>query len=216
MKRNDYEQKEHLKQQILEAMILPTLQYKTPFLILLTGYSGSGKSTVASYLSHKLNLYIVSGDKIRNMIYGNQNYPQDFETIEIITNEMVELEIEKCLTNQISVVLDRSISSLKVLKQMQQQYKNLFLIKLESDHERNKKRICEKGKYIPPTPIYGDWDSSLGLCKKTIKEYDIILKRKIYDIPNEMYDTILDSNCDIESLFSQLDQVMEKIKIKFQ
>ena len=52
---------------LLSGMVLPAKRYKEPFVLIMSGHVGSGKSTIAKVLSSELSAYIVGGDKIRNI-----------------------------------------------------------------------------------------------------------------------------------------------------
>ena len=64
IKLGDIMEKQEFINKCLVLKNLPNQKYDEPFIIALSGYSGSGKSHIAKILSQKLGLYIVGGDAV--------------------------------------------------------------------------------------------------------------------------------------------------------
>ena len=81
---------------------LPNQKYDEPFIIALSGYSGSGKSHIAKILSQKLGLYIVGGDAVRQKIYqDNELKHLELEEIQNLTN--LKYSIDKKLYSNVTL-----------------------------------------------------------------------------------------------------------------
>ena len=189
---------------------IPPKKYENPFIIALSGYSGSGKSHIAKVLSQSLGLYIVGGDSVRQKVYQDEelkNLP--LEEIQKLTNKVSELKIKKLLENNISIVIDRSLSSLESLKILKSFNCKVLLINIISDHEQNIKRIINRTDDYS-LGGYGDVDSKLGV--KTKEMYDEIRERKVYDIPLNLFDFTIDAKKDLDNVINQTKEIAIKIK----
>ena len=82
--------KEEVERIIDKEKINPRETYEFPFVILLTGNVGSGKSLVSQILSKELNLYLISGDYIRNII--KRLYPD----IDLHDEEVKQINNQLC------------------------------------------------------------------------------------------------------------------------
>ena len=70
---------------------LPPKKYEKPFIISLSGYSGSGKSHIAKVLSQALDLYIVGGDSVRQKVYQDEELKHlPIEEIQNIITRLLE------------------------------------------------------------------------------------------------------------------------------
>ena len=200
---------------LLSSMVLPPIRYKEPFVLIMSGHVGSGKSTIAKVLSSELSAYIVGGDKIRNIYYSNEKANHDFNYINDITNAVTKMEVEYLLQNGVSVILDRSISSRKIMDILKKACNNIVSIKLNSNHEINLTRISNRNEYnIDVLDCYGDVDSKSGVT--TENEYNEILKRKVYDLEDNEFDFQIDATKSIDSVIAQAKEIAYIIKEKNQ
>ena len=200
---------------LLSGMALPTIRYKEPFVLIMSGHVGSGKSTIAKVLSSELSAYIVGGDKIRNIYYSNKNANHDFNYINNITNAVNKMEVEYLLRNGVSVILDRSISSKKIMDILKKACNNIVSIKLNSNHEINIKRISNRKEYnIDALDCYGDVDSESGVTTEEV--YNEILNRKLYDLEDSEFDYQIDATKSIDSVIVQAKEIAYIIKEKNQ
>ena len=200
---------------LLSGMVLPAKRYKEPFVLIMSGHVGSGKSTIAKVLSSELSAYIVGGDKIRNIYYSNENANHDFNYINNVTNVVTKMEVEYLLSNGVSVILDRSISSRETMDILKKACNNIVSIKLNSSHEINIKRISNRKEYnIDTLDCYGDVDSKSGVT--TEKLYNEILNRKVYDLEDNEFDFQIDATKSIDSVIVQAKDIAYIIKEKNQ
>ena len=191
---------------------LPDQRYDEPFIIALSGYSGSGKSHVAKILSQRLGLYIVGGDAVRQKIYQDSELKHlELEEIQNLTNYISELKIKKILRENMSIVIDRSISSLDGLNNLKKLNIPVFLINLISDHEQNIERIINRSNNCNDLGSYGDIDSKSGV--KTREMYEEIKERKIYNIPNEIFNYIIDARKSLEDVTIQTNNIANDISL---
>lgn len=207
---DDFMTKEKFIEENLILKQIPPKKYENPFIIALSGYSGSGKSHIAKVLSQSLGLYIVGGDSVRQKVYQDEelkNLP--LEEIQKLTNKVSELKIKKLLENNISIVIDRSLSSLESLKILKSFNCKVLLINIISDHEQNIKRIINRTDDYS-LGGYGDVDSKSGV--KTKEMYDEIRERKVYDIPLNLFDFTIDAKKDLDNVINQTKEIAIKIK----
>ena len=208
--------KEEIKKVIVIERKKPLLTYDNPFLILLTGNVGSGKSLVSQILSKELYLYLISGDYIRNIIKKIQ--PEiNLHTPEVrSTNNIVCLEeIKYCLDNKFSIILDRSISSQKDLFTIKEKINlPIIFIKIISSEEENIKRVKKRQKTKDiEIPHYGHQESKSGVT--TEDEYHEIKERKTYDLDDSVYDYFINTNTSLDELKINLNKIVEDIKKKY-
>lgn len=205
--------KEEIKNRIETERIIPKKQYEIPFLILLTGEVGSGKSLVAQLLSKDLGLYLISGDYIRNIIFSITPHT-DITTPEnrALVNEIALEELVYCIKNHYSSVLDRNISSQKDMDFIKDKCNiETILIKLISSDTENIKRV-EQRKNKPDLEIehYGHKETKSGVVTK--EEYNRIKENKIYDLADNKYQYFLDTNVPLEELTNNIEKIATEIK----
>lgn len=207
--------KEQIKKRIEIERIIPTKQYEIPFLILLTGEVGSGKSLVAQLLSKELGLYLISGDYIRNIIFSITPHT-DITTPENrdLVNEIAIEELAFCIKNHYSSVLDRNVSNQKGIDFIKDKCNiETILIKLISSDTENIKRV-EQRKKKPDLEIehYGHKETKSGVVTK--EEYNKIKARKVYDLEDDKYQYFLDTNVALEELTKNIEKIADEIKRK--
>lgn len=208
--------KEKFIDTILNEMVLPDKCYSQPFMIMISGYSGSGKSHVARVLSKELSLYIVSGDNIRQRLYQDETYSHVFKDIQAITNEVCDKEIEKLLQNHISIVLDRSVSSMETREKLKEYGMPFYHIEITSDDEQNIERIIKRNDEDKSVVHegYGDTGSYSGMDSR--EEYMEIKERKVYDIPSELFDYHIDGTVSLEEELEQAKKIAQDIASKLE
>lgn len=195
--------------------IIPPKQYKNPFLILITGDVGSGKSLVAQLLSKELSLYLISGDYIRSLLLTE--IPQEELTTNenrALVNEVSIDEIWYCIKNNYAIILDRNLSNKKELDAIKRKYNLIpILIKIISSDTENIKRVEERNQKSDfKIEHYGHPETESLVRSK--EEYKRIKKTKIYDIPNTSYDYVLNTNVTLEELIKNIEMIAAEIKRK--
>lgn len=208
--------KDEVRKVIEEERVKPEETYQKPFLILLTGNVGSGKSLVSQILSKELNLYLISGDYIRNII--KKRYPAiDLHSEEVRqTNNIVCLEEMKyCIDNKYSIILDRSVSNKKDLSTITERVDlPIIFIKIVSSEAENIKRVKKrKEENEILIPHYGHQESKSGVA--TEEEYNKIKERKVYDLEDSIYDYFIDTNTSLSNLYEQLTTIKNQIQEKY-
>lgn len=200
--------------ELISNIMLPPKSYNNPFIIAMCGHVGSGKSIVAKTLSNVLSIYILGGDKIRNIYYFDKNANHDINHINKVVNEVTKMEIKYLIDNKVSIVLDRSVSSKNALEDLKKLCDNIIMINLISDHKINIERITNKKEYnIDTSNCFGDVDSKSGVCTEEV--YNDILKRKVYDLDNSVFDYEIDTTKSIDLVIEQTKQIAEEIKKQY-
>lgn len=199
---------------ILNNMKLPPKRYDKPFIIAISGHCGSGKSHVAKVFSKELQLYIVGGDSVRWKIRKESSLPQDVTSINNLTNEICYLEIEKLLKENVSVVVDKSTSSLKDLENLERYNVPIILINLVSNHEQNRKRVTDRSNQeMINMPGYGDIDSISDIVTEEL--YDQVVERKTYNIPLERFDYTIDATVKLELELKEAEKIAKEVAKKY-
>lgn len=196
---------------LIKNMKLPDKRYDKPFIVTMCGYTGSGKSIIAKILSSELSLYIIGGDKIRNIYYYDKQANHDINYINKVVDQVTTREIQYLLNRGVSIVIDRSVSSLSAIEDLKVMCNNIIMINLLSNHDINIKRITNRCEYyVDTTNCYGDIDSQSGVDTKEV--YEDILRRKIYDINDDLFDYTIDATKSIDSVINKVRLISTKIR----
>lgn len=200
--------------ELLNNMVLPDKKYKSPFIITMCGHVGSGKSTIAKILSKELSAYIVGGDKIRNIYYLDEKANHDIVHINKVVDAVTTKEVQYLLSNGVSIIFDRSVSSKKNLASLKEACNNVIAINLISDHKINLERIKKRDENnIVISGCYGDVEPESGVTTEEV--YNEILNRKVYDLEDNDFDYTIDTTKSIESVIKQANDIADKIKDKY-
>ncbi len=208
--------KEEILKIIEKERLNPKKKYNKPFLVLLTGEVGSGKSLVAELLSQALNLYLINGDYVRNIVKRlDPNIEIATPEVRKVINEVCLNEMSYCEKNNYSIILDRSVSNYKDLSYIKNK-RNLpiIFIRLLSSDLENIKRVEERSyKRNNKIPHYGHQETTSGVVTK--EEYNRIKKTKVYDLEDTIYDYFLNTNTSLEELKENLEKIIINIKNKY-
>lgn len=208
--------KEEILKIIEQERINPEKKYNKPFLILLTGEVGSGKSLVAELLSQALNLYLINGDYVRNIVKSlNPNIEITTPEVRKVINEVCLDEMSYCERNNYSIILDRSVSNYEDLNYIKNKHNlPIVFIRLLSNDLENIKRVEERpNKKNNPIPHYGHQETTSGVVTK--QEYNKIKETKVYNLEDCIYDYFLNTTTTIEELKENLENIIINIKNKY-
>lgn len=208
--------KEEILKIIEQERINPEKKYNKPFLILLTGEVGSGKSLVAELLSQALNLYLINGDYVRNIVKSlNPNIEITTPEVRKVINEVCLDEMSYCEKNNYSIILDRSVSNYEDLNYIKNKHNlPIVFIRLLSNDLENIKRVEERpNKKNNPIPHYGHQETTSGVVTK--QEYNKIKETKVYNLEDCIYDYFLNTTTTIEELKENLENIIINIKNKY-
>jgi adenylylsulfate kinase-like enzyme len=156
-----------------------------PFLLMLGGFQGSGKTSVIELLRKEIRFLVISPDEIRHNLF-NQNYPFSEDFVRLVNATRLELLVRALDTGQ-SIVLDQSISPdrIKMMRDRLIDFPNYHLTStfLSVPREVIKQRVEER----PTLP---------GLYRGTVPELEATMKKyeELYGEPSEGgYDLIIDT-----------------------
>ena len=192
-------------------------KYDKPFIIIISGNPGSGKTFLAWNLSKYLKIVCLSNDYIRNKIYQNVILKNE-ETrseVEKLVKEIANKRLEKLFSSRTSFVYDMNVNNKKQLdewiKYARENNYQLIKIKINSKDIDNIKRIEKR------TLDYNKKDSSV-IGDNTFysnnfeeEEYYKIKARKPIELKDNVFDYIIDN--DKKYLDNILD-IVEDIKLK--
>jgi cytidylate kinase len=171
---------------------------KSPVVIMLGGFQGSGKTTVADVLAKENNLVVISPDEIRfNLFDQGANFSEDF--VRLVNATKYEL-LDRCLGSRYSVIVDQAITPtrVKIVRELLNGYPDYKLVSifLTAPEEILKKRVSQRpeiaGKYRGTAeelkesirryaerygdPVSGGYDLIIDTEKNDLQEVAIIIK----------------------------------------
>lgn len=180
---------------------------KDPYIILLDGIIGSGKSTVAKLISEHLQIEVLSNDKIRNFLCTE--LPNlDFDTREKLVKEIQYPRLKKMLDNKNIVLLDADISEnynkkMDFIRSMGYPY---YIIQLICDEKIQKNRILNRKTML--TDGRGSDIGSYSLAD--YNEYLVEKEKKNFLSAVDIYFT-LDTSGNIDAITKQVDHLIAKL-----
>ena len=192
-------------------------KYDNPFIIIISGNPGSGKTLLAWTLSKYLKIVCLSNDYIRNKIYQNVILKNE-ETrlvVEKIVKDTANKRLEKLFSLRTSFVYDMNVNNKKQLdewiKYARENNYLLIKIKINSKDIDNIKRIEKR------TLDYNKKDSSV-IGDNTFysnnfeeEEYYKIKARKPLELSENDFDYIIDND---EKYLDNILDLIEDIKLK--
>ena len=192
-------------------------KYDKPFIIIISGNPGSGKTLLAWNLSKYLKIVCLSNDYIRNKIYQNVILKNEETRLEVekLVKDTANKRLEKLFSLRTSFVYDMNVNNKKQLdewiKYARENNYLLIKIKINSKDIDNIKRIGKR------TLDYNKKDSSV-IGDNTFysnnfeeEEYYKIKARKPLELSENAFDYIIDND---EKYLDNILDLIEDIKLK--
>ncbi len=192
-------------------------KYDKPFIIIISGNPGSGKTLLAWNLSKYLKIVCLSNDYIRNKIYQNVILKNEETRLEVekLVKDTANKRLEKLFSLRTSFVYDMNVNNKKQLdewiKYARENNYLLIKIKINSKDIDNIKRIEKR------TLDYNKKDSSV-IGDNTFysnnfeeEEYYKIKARKPLELSENDFDYIIDND---EKYLDNILDLIEDIKLK--
>lgn len=203
-----------IKNQLYEE-IQKAKRYKEPFIIMLTGLPGSGKTHLSQELSRQLKIYLLSTDYIRNYFYqsitehteDNQIYIED--KVKKIINDKLQILVD----NNISFVLDKGLNNLdEYNKNIFSKYKKILIKIISEDDNKNIERIQKRKLDFNNKDDTIIGDNLAYSSSYSAGTYYRIKENKKVDIPDTFYDIIIENNGSLDEYNIKIKGIIEKIK----
>ena len=192
-------------------------KYDKPFIIIISGNPGSGKTLLAWNLSKYLKIVCLSNDYIRNKIYQNVILKNEETRLEVekLVKDTANKRLEKLFSLRTSFVYDMNVNNKKQLdewiKYARENNYLLIKIKINSKDIDNIKRIEKR------TLDYNKKDSSV-IGDNTFysnnfeeEEYYKIKARKPLELSENYFDYIIGND---EKYLDNILDLIEDIKLK--
>ena len=192
-------------------------KYDKPFIIIISGNPGSGKTLLAWNLSKYLKIVCLSNDYIRNKIYQNVILKNEETRLEVekLVKDTANKRLEKLFSLRTSFVYDMNVNNKKQLdewiKYARENNYQLIKIKINSKDIDNIKRIEKR------TLDYNKKDSSV-IGDNTFysnnfeeEEYYKIKARKTLELSENYFDYIIGND---EKYLDNILDLIEDIKLK--
>ena len=187
-------------------------KYDNPFIIIISGNPGSGKTLLAWTLSKYLKIVCLSNDYIRNKIYQNVILKNEETRLEVekIVKDTANKRLEKLFSLRTSFVYDMNVSNKKQLDEWKNYARenNYQLIKIKINSKdidnikRIEKRILDYNKkdnsVIDDNTFYSDNFEE--------EEYFKIKARKPLELSENKFDYIINND------EKYLDNILDLIK----
>ena len=192
-------------------------KYDNPFIIIISGNPGSGKTLLAWTLSKYLKIVCLSNDYIRNKIYQNVILKNE-ETrlvVEKIVKDTANKRLEKLFSLRTSFVYDMNVSNKKQLDEWKNYARenNYQLIKIKINSKdidnikRIEKRILDYNK--KDNSVIGD--NTFYSDNFEEEEYFKIKARKPLELSENNFDYIINND---EKYLDNILDLLKDIKLK--
>ena len=192
-------------------------KYDKPFIIIISGNPGSGKTLLAWNLSKYLKIVCLSNDYIRNKIYQNVILKNEETRLEVekLVKDTANKRLEKLFSLRTSFVYDMNVNNKNQLdewiKYARENNYQLIKIKINSKDIDNIKRIEKR------TLDYNKKDSSV-IGDNTFysdnfeeEEYFKIKARKPLELSENNFDYIINND---EKYLDNILDLIKDIKLK--
>ena len=189
--------KQRINPKLLKEFIkvFPIYQGKKekPYIILLDGYTGMGKTTVAKELAKQDNSIILNNDEVRMFL-------NDYQDATDLKNRLQKYRLERLLLNKNSCICDSCLAhnyqeKIKYYKELGYPY---YIIRLECSEEIIKERL-EKRTVTNDNASIATFDDYLWM------------KENVERVPLELIDFTINT---AENIDYQITEILNKLKNK--
>lgn len=161
---------------------------------------GTGKSTIAKYISEKFGVYVTANDKIRRILEKNGIEPE-----QSLVEKLAEDRTVYMLENKISMIIDANMMFhwKTACNNFDKYNATLYFIKITCPESQIIKRIQERQK---------NWDRDSSILSRATEQdyYKFLEKCKNSDFPEDLIFYTINSNCDISEIKKQIEKMYEK------
>lgn len=195
-------------------------KYDKPFIIIISGNPGSGKTLLAWNLSKYLKIVCLSNDYIRNKIYQNVILKNEETRLEVekLVKDTANKRLEKLFSLRTSFVYDMNVNNKNQLdewiKYARENNYLLIKIKINSKDIDNIKRIEKRTLDYNKKDNFVIGDNVFYGNSFKEEEYFKIKARKPIELTNNDFDYIVDNNMSKEEYLEKIINIVEDIKLK--
>ena len=195
-------------------------KYDKPFIIIISGNPGSGKTLLAWNLSKYLKIVCLSNDYIRNKIYQNVILKNEETRLEVekLVKDTANKRLEKLFSLRTSFVYDMNVNNKNQLdewiKYARENNYQLIKIKINSKDIDNIKRIEKRTLDYNKKDNFVIGDNVFYGNSFKEEEYFKIKARKPIELTNNDFDYIVDNNMSKEEYLEKIINIVEDIKLK--
>ncbi|MDD3241816.1 MAG: AAA family ATPase [Bacilli bacterium] len=182
-----------------------------PFIILLDGITGTGKSTISRMIKDRIDIEIINNDKVRHFL-SMTSFIGDFKDEQRIVKKINYFRLEENLKNNNNCLLDSDISNnfdtkIEMIKKLGYKY---VIIRIIYDRDKvlmrikDRKKDIEIEKSINLSDTYNYSNATLEDFYRMEKDKNILDESLIYFEINTSFEIY-----DIEK---QVDLLVKKLK----
>lgn len=183
---------------------------KSPFLILLDGITGTGKSTVSRIISKKIDIVVLNNDKIRQFIYKT-GFSTNWKDIQDLVKKIQYFRIEQTLKKGNNCLLDGNISNnfdskISIIKKYNIKY---YIIRLIYNRELVIDRIKNRKVDIKSLDSINGCET-INYSNATVDDF-LRMEKEKFIIPKEFIYFEIDTSKNIDDIEKQIDKLVEKL-----
>lgn len=195
----------------LELNPIPCGNVKNPYLILMAGISGTGKSTIARMIAEKINIVVLNNDKVRQFIYKT-GFTKDSEERRKLVKKIQYYRIEQALKAGNNCILDGNISNdfeekMAIINSSKIKY---YIIRIIYDRDKVIERIGNR-KIDDEVLKNVNGDETVNYSGAGLETF-LRMEKNEYQIPNKYIYFEIDTSKDLDDVSKQVDKFIEKLK----
>lgn len=186
---------ENLKQKIIHEFLAKMKEEPAdnPILILLAGYQGTGKSTLAGQICKDYSFQLISKDEIRFSLFEKQ-FPFSHDFVRLV-DEIYLYLLSEAINRNLNVIIDNNMHSKKIketnslLQTLNAKYQT-FKILLFADENTLINRVQERKETVSTyRGTLAELIHALSSVTFEAEDYDLIIDTSIYD-QNQTFEEI--------------------------